>query len=265
MPYLRAFSTLGCPDLSLVETLSLAQRHGLTAVELRALGGTVDLPRELARTAGSPAALAHALRGQPVKVVALGTSLKLIGAAPGDRESFLDYVPWAEALGGLRLRVFDGGADLTPVELAEAADTIRWWRELRARHAWKSDLMVETHDSLFTAEKIGRLLAMVPDLPVLWDAHHTWRKGGEDPLVTWRAIHARVGHIHVKDSINQPGPKHPFTYVLPGAGEFPMTALRGVLQAEFTGTVSLEWERMWHPALPPLEAALQAAAAGGWW
>ena len=265
MPYLRAFSSLGCPDLSLAETLALAHRHRLPAVELRALGGTIDLPAELGRTGGTPAALAEDLRGQPVRIVAFGTSLKLIGAAPDDREKFIAHVPWAEALGVPRLRVFDGGANLAPAELTEATATVRWWRELRARHGWKTDLMVETHDSLFTAEKIGRLLAVVPDLAVLWDTHHTWKKGGEDPLLTWRAIRAHICHVHVKDSISQPGPKHPFTYVLPGAGEFPMGPLREVLQAEYAGTVSLEWERMWHPVLPPLESALQAATAGSWW
>jgi hypothetical protein len=35
--------------------------------------------------------------------------------------------------------------------------------------------------------------------------------------------------------------------------------------AEFSGPVSLEWERMWHPYLPPLDEALAVAAARGWW
>jgi sugar phosphate isomerase/epimerase len=70
--------------------------------------------------------------------------------------------------------------------------------------------------------------------------------------------------LHVKDRISRASERHPFTYVLPGQGEFPMAALRRALQADnLAGPVSLEWEKLWHPALPPLEAALDAAA--GWW
>jgi sugar phosphate isomerase/epimerase len=262
MSYQRAFSSLGCPEFSLEQTLALAQRHALPAIELRALGGTVDLPEYLTRTYGSPAALAGNLRGQPVRIIVLGTSLKLVGAAPGDREKFLAFVPWAEALGVPHLRVFDGGVTLDSAELAEAAATMNWWRGQRVQHGWQTDLLVETHDTLITAGIISRFLAAVP-AAILWDTHHTWKKGGEDPVATWRTIGSQVGHIHVKDSVSRPGPKHPFTYVLPGAGEFPMAPLRRLLESEYAGAVSLEWERLWHPALPPLEAALQAAA--GWW
>ncbi|MGH9595058.1 MAG: hypothetical protein ACRD5L_18345, partial [Bryobacteraceae bacterium] len=32
----------------------------------------------------------------------------------------------------------------------------------------------------------------------------------------------------------------------------------------FTGTVSLEWERLWHPYLPPLREALARLQAQPW-
>jgi hypothetical protein len=45
-----------------------------------------------------------------------------------------------------------------------------------------------------------------------------------------------------------------------------MTPLKAELRAaNFSGPVSLEWERMWHPYLPPLDEALTVAAARGWW
>jgi sugar phosphate isomerase/epimerase len=131
---------------------------------------------------------------------------------------------------------------------------------------WRVDVMIETHDALTTAAAIRRLLAVVPDAAILWDSHHTWKKGGEDPVVTWRAIRGHVVHVHVKDSVSVPSARHPFSYVSPGEGEFPMTPLMAELRAaNFPGPVSLEWERMWHPYLPPLDEALTVAAARGWW
>jgi sugar phosphate isomerase/epimerase len=99
----------------------------------------------------------------------------------------------------------------------------------------------------------------------LWDSHHTWKRGGEDPVATWAAIAPHVVHVHVKDSVSRPSAKHPYTYVVPGSGEFPAAPLMDCLRREFSASVSLEWERQWHPYLSPLDEALTAATRNGWW
>lgn len=265
MPYLRGFSTLGCAERTLPEILALAVRHQLGAVEVRALGGRLDLPGYLKEKHGDPGQLAKEVASAPTCIVALGTSLKLTEATAAAREALLQFVPWAEALRVPWLRVFDGDVKDGEGGLDRAAGTMAWWRELRARHQWQTNLMVETHDSLLSAAEIERFLAAAPGTAVLWDAHHTWRRGGEPPATTWQVVGRHVVHVHVKDSIARPSARHPFTYVLPGDGEFPMGELRGILSREFGGVVSLEWERHWHPDLPELEAALAAAARSDWW
>lgn len=265
MSYRRAFSSLGWPEAALDEVLALAARHGVTAVELRSLGGTVDLPAYFARLHGSPAALAEKLRGSATGIVALDTGLRLVDPAPGEREKLLEFLPWAEALGVRWLRVFDGGKTADAADLARAAAAMDWWRAIRRANAWQADLMIETHDSLFTAAAIQRFLEVAPGAAILWDAHHTWKKGGEDPVTTWNAIKSHVVHIHVKDSLSRPSESLPYTYVLPGEGEFPMAPLRAALQAEYSGPLSLEWEKLWHPYLPSLDEALRTATARAWW
>lgn len=268
MGLFRCLNTLGCPEASLDEACALARRHGLDGVEVRALGGTTDLAGHLAAAFGSPEALAARGKAREPggRIVAFNASWKLIGGNPADREQLLALVPWAETLGVRWLRVFDGGRSADGAEAAEAAAALQWWRRERAAHGWRVDLMVETHDALVTAAAVRRFLAAAPGTAILWDAHHTWRKGGEDPRATWAAIRESVVHVHVKDSIGVPSARHPFTYVLPGEGEFPMAPLAAELaSAGFAGPVSLEWERLWHPYLPPLEQALVAAAARRWW
>jgi len=267
-PCLRAFSSLGCVDLPLDEVLALAARHGLDAVELRGLGGSLDVPAWLAQAYGSPEAFAEHVRRSPVRIAALDTSLRLTGGSAADREEFLQFIPWAEAAGIPRLRVFDGGGrTLTDDGLAQALDTLAWWHALRRKNGWRTDLMVETHDALVTTPAIQRFLAAAPaGTALLWDAHHTWRLGGEAPVDTWAAIRAAVVHLHVKDSVGIPSERHPYTYVPPGRGEFPMAALLDALRRDgYAGVVSLEWERHWHPALAPLEEALASAAERAWW
>lgn len=262
---LRCLSSLGCPDFSLDETLALAAKHGVGAVELRSLGGTVELAQYFAENFDTPENLAANVGASGVRVVALDASLHLAGATDAERAQLAAFAPWAEALGVHWLRVFDGNnADTTA--LADALETLRWWRELRVARGWAVDVMVETHDSLFTADAIGRFRAAAHGTAILWDAHHTWKKGGEDPVATWRAIRASVTHIHVKDSISVPSARHPFTYVLPGDGEFPITPLLAALGADaYAGPISLEWEKLWHPYLPPLDEALTVAKTRAWW
>ena len=262
----KAFSSLGCPDFTLEETLALAARRGIAAVELRTLGGTTDLPGYLARTHGSPAALAGRLRSRPGRILALDTSLGLAAPSAADREAFLAFVPWAEALGVPWLRVFDAGRPPPETWFADAVATMQWWRDERRRHGWRTDVMIETHDALLTADAVRRFCAAVPGAAILWDAHNTWREGGAGPVAMWRAIRPHVVHLHVKDSVSRPSGRHPYTFVLPGEGEFPMASLLEALRAgNYAGAISLEWERKWHPELPPLEDALRSAEERNWW
>ncbi|HUG13273.1 MAG TPA: sugar phosphate isomerase/epimerase [Opitutaceae bacterium] len=262
----RCFSTLGCAELGLDEVLQLARHHSFAGVELRALGGTIDLPAHLFASCGSPDALATRMSAGSVKIVAFDTSLKLVGSTDEEWQKTVDgFLPWTEAIGGTNLRVFDGGSNGGAEEIAQMAARVRWWQELRRARGWRSELMVETHDSLFTAAPILALVRAAPGALILWDSHHTWKRGGEDPVETWRAIRAHVVHIHIKDSVSEPSARHPYTYVLPGSGEFPAIGLLASLRSEFAGPLSLEWERMWHPYLPPLGEALDAATSAGWW
>lgn len=264
------FSSLGCPELNLPQVVELAKRKGLNKLELRTLEDRVDLPAYFRENYGTPENLRAWLEAESVQVVALDASLKLVGNKPEDRDALLEFVEWAEALGTRWLRVFDGGtfaSDLSPEDLKEATDTIAWWRGARAKGGWKTDIMAETHDCLTATTAIKTLQANLDEpLAILWDTHHTWKKGGEDPAATWPAIKASVVHVHVKDSISEPSARHPFTYVPLGDGEFMLKDTLDMLAADdYEGIVSIEWERKWHPYLDPMESALDRARELGWW
>ncbi|ATC65838.1 sugar phosphate isomerase [Nibricoccus aquaticus] len=225
----------------------------------------IDLPAMLDGSFASFGDFATSIATAMVPIVSFDTSLRLADSTSADREAFLQYAPWAEAAGTRWLRVFDGGKTADAPTLHSMAKTVAWWRTERQKRGWRVDMIVETHDSLLKASAMRDFLTLVPDTALLWDSHHTWRQGKEDPLVTWRACSSHIVHIHVKDSLDQPSGDRPFTYVLPGAGSFPMKPLRETRDREFDGVVSLEWERLWHPYLPPLEDALVAASHCRWW
>lgn len=264
--YFQAFSTLGCAELELDEVLVIAKRHQIEAVELRMLADSIDLIAYFKAKFGTPQKLSDHIAASGVRVVALDASCKVISNDTSDREELIAMAPWAHALGGAWIRVFDGGEKLDAAELARASEMLTWWQRKRAENEWACDLMIETHDSMFTSPRILRVLETVPEETwMLWDALHTWNLGGESPTDTWNAIGRSVAHIHVKDAV--PGADMMSTrHSLPGEGEYPMAELRAVLgEAEYRGAIALEWARKWHTYLPPIEKALVSAKAHHWW
>lgn len=264
---IRAFSSLGCEALELSEVLELARAHGLRAVELRALGGSIDLAGYFGANFGAPDELAKVVQASGVAVVGLDASCRLMADDAEGEAELLALGPWAEGLGGVPMRVFDGGRVGDDAEFKLGVARWRWWERQRAQRGWRSSLLVETHDTLITGATVGRFLGQVDgEVSILWDAFHTWSKGDEHPVETWQAIRQAVAHIHVKDGVAGGGGGRRFTHTLPGAGDFPMAALRERLEADgYAGPLSLEWGRKWHPYLPPLADALGAAEAIGWW
>ena len=254
-------STLGCAELDLSETIALAARHGIGELELRALEDRLDLPAYLAETFGEPARLRDRLAAAPVRVTVLDTSLRLIGNDARDREALLAFIPWAEALGVPWLRVFDGG-ELSDApdrdSMREAVETVRWWQNLRRRNGWRTDLAMETHDAFCRAESCLALQDALPEpIAVLWDAHHTWHRGGEALEVTWPALRPFIRHIHFKDSVPEANEVNDYTCAVPGEGRFPLAAFfRMIGKDRFEGALCLEWERKWQPRIPDLATAL---------
>ena len=264
----RAFSTIGCPSANLEEVFEIAQRNNIEAVELRALGDSVDLPTYFTRHFGRPSGLREFMQSASVKITAIHTtSFRLMGPREPDRDILRRYLPWADALGGVPLRVLDGGTKVTKAELRRACSVLSWWREEREAEGAASDLIIETHHSLTNRAALERFMDVTsPDTALLWDAHQTWRNGGESPASLWPVLKERVTHVHVRDSINEPGVGHPFTYVLPGDGEFPMAELTTELERDgFAGTLCLDWELLWHSYLPPIDEALAEAKLKHWW
>lgn len=253
------FSTLGCSDLNLHETADLAKRHGITCVELRALSGSVDVISALDAEFGNPSQFAAFLEQNDLKVVALNTSMRLFESR--DLSAVEPFVAWAEAAGVANLRIFDGGKQLAADEMARATELLSQWQSERQSRGLNIDLMIETHDALADAAQLTAFIRQVPNALILWDTHHTWAKGSNIKQL-WRDIADNVVHLHVKDStMASDGRRH---YVLPGKGDFPMADLISLVRSsERHIPLSLEWERHWHPELPPLDDALTAART--WW
>lgn len=248
------FSTLGNPLDSLLDSNRLARQFGLKFLELRSLEGSLDLPVYFER---------HPLPAAPVPILVLDTSLCLLTAGAKEVEDFYRFAELAERLHTPYLRVFGrGGEELGEALSSKQLDQMAHWvcqiRQTFAQKRWRCKLLLETHDIFSSAERCLALNNRL-DVPLglLWDAHHTWRFAGEHPEQTWRQIGEWVAHIHYKDSVGVHNTAEAFSYVPPGKGDYPTSALLETLsRAPYAGGISLEWEKLWHPELASIHTAL---------
>ncbi|KDN22956.1 sugar phosphate isomerase/epimerase family protein [Amycolatopsis rifamycinica] len=243
-----AVSTLGMPGIPIREAARTAQAHHCAGLELR-----VHPDEEVHQGLPGPAvdAVRSLLRDEGLAVSCLAGYAKV--AAPGADRPVVDelkaLIALAHRIGAPNVRVFPGGDGDARPRIAAVLDDLR---EARVR------LLVETHDSHPTgAAALGLVAGFgAPDLAaVLWDAVHPWR-AGEQPADTFAVLGPHLGYFQVKDVAGGPDP----TPVPPGEGAVPLGAC-GELLREWSGWVSLEWEKAWYPGIPPVEVPLRAAAA----
>ena len=242
-----AVSTLGAPGTPLRDTARLAAEHGCHGLEIRVH------PDEQVHVGMSSARAARA-RDQVVQagleIACLAGYAKVCGPGPVVDE-LRAMVELAVALGAPAIRVFPGGDGTGEGRALEHIAAVL--PDLRAAAV---RLVVETHDSHPTGRAALRLAAPFGEperVAVLWDAVHPWRNG-EAPDRTRAVLGEYLAYFQVKDvAAGDPTPAPP------GAGDVPLDEC-GRLLADWSGWVSLEWERAWYPDIAPLSAPLRAAA-----
>jgi len=257
-----AFSTLACPAWSIEQVVDAATRLGYDRVELRLLDGEVIDPRTDRAKVERAVALC---RSHGVDVCAFDTSCRFNQSDATEQEGQVaDLLAWIGLAHDLQvplLRVFgganpEGGASATDDEVnARVAAALR----RVAPEAERADVTVvlETHDAFSSARRVADVLERVGSshIAALWDSHHPYRMG-ESPEDVIAALDGRIAHVHVKDARRLPS-DGAWQLVLLGEGEVPVRGqLAALREAGYTGYVSVEWEKKWHPEIADPEVAL---------
>ena len=260
-----AFSTLGCPNWELEDVARAAREHGYEGVELRALGGGLDLLARPEFQSGEVARTRGWLAGLGLEVCCVDTSCTFDSAEDAERRRQVEvagrHCELAAALGAPLIRVFP---DKVPEGSTreETRDRISdSLREVARRAPRGVRVGLETHGDFAggpaTAEIIRR--ADHPNLCIIWDAANTFASG-EEVEESARAVAPFLAHVHLRDA--RPLGKEHWTPVLAGRGLVPfervLAALRGL---DYHGFVSFEFEKYWHPEIEEPEVSLPDFAA----
>ena len=254
-----AFSTLGCPKWELAQILAFARTNGFAAVELRGLMGSLDLP---SRPEFSPDRIAQTKReiddlGIEIACVSSSTELHILDSAKraqsiADGNRFIDL---AHALDAPFVRVFgnkfDGGSREEVV--ARVAAGLHDMAEYAGPRG--VTVILESHGDFVDSPTLKAVLTRADSAHVglLWDAHHTFVDGHEQPSQTVAELAKWSRHTHLKDSVQDGKDRK---YVLTGKGDVPVKAQVDALRhIGYKGYYCFEWEKVWHPELLDADVA----------
>ena len=250
--YPLAFSTLGCPKWEWKTILSRASEWGYAAIELRGIQGEMDLTRRPEFADDRLKQSLKDLEALNLRIVNLGASARMHEAGAAQRAAQLDearrFIDLAQRLKAPFVRVFPDRIVADQPKQASIDRIIAGLQEL-GKHARGSRVKVilETHGDVADSPTLLQIMKGVamPEVGLLWDAHHTFVAGKESPADTFRQLGRYIRHVHLKDSI--PGEKA-VRYVLVGSGKVPVRETVGVLaKGRYAGYYSYEWEKGWHP------------------
>jgi sugar phosphate isomerase/epimerase len=256
-----AFSTLGCPDWDLSEVIAGARKYTYDGIELRALGGSLDLPGRGEFAAERIATTREYLKREGIEVCCVDTSCTFHSVDASERAAQVNmalvHAELAAKLGAPLIRVFPD-----KIQPGAQREETRDWiaaslHEIAEQMPADVDVALETHGDFARAEAAVQIveLAIHPKVKLIWDVANSVAAG--DTIERAAAIvQPHLAHIHLRDAKPVSGSEH-WLPVLAGCGRVSFAeALTAIRNLNYDGYVSFEWEKYWHPEIEEPDVAL---------
>ena len=256
-----AFSTLGCPNWELENIAQAARAYGYVAIELRALGGDLDLlkrpefqPETVEKTSGW-------LADQALSVCCVDTSCTFDSRDSGERrkqvEAAVRHCELAAALGAPLIRIFPDRIP-TGATRSETRDNIAvCLREVALRAPNRVSIGLETHGDFARGQAAAEIVRLAdhPNVALIWDVANSLA-AGDSIEESAQEVGPYLAHVHLRDARPVKGHEH-WLPVLAGHGAVSFTAAVNALRGlGYDGYISFEWEKYWHPEIEEPEVAL---------
>ena len=266
-----SFSTLGCPKWTWKQVLEQADKMGYAGIEIRGVMGEMDLTKVPELQGSRLAETKKDLAALGLVVTDLGASAHMHEKDPAAHEKQLDearrFIDLAQHLGVKYVRVFgDSIPKGEPKEevLKRVEDGFRKLAEYAKPEG--VTVLIESHGDFTSSADLREILTRVGSehFALLWDAHHTFVAGHEQPADTYARVGKWIRHTHLKDSVPAGDDRR---YVLTGTGQVPVKEqVRVLAKGGYAGFYSFEWEKGWHPEIEEPEVAFPqyAKVMGGW-
>jgi sugar phosphate isomerase/epimerase len=256
-----AFSTLGCPDWNLDQIVETAERLGYQGVELRAVGGSLDLLARLEFSREQLGATRALFTESNVDICCVDTSCTFHSPDQQERSTQVDialkHAELAAELGAPLIRVFpdkiqpgcsrEETRDYIVESLAQVAE----------RLPFEVDVALETHGDFAKAESAVEIVRLVnhPQVTLIWDVANSL-SAGDSIENAGATVWPYLSHIHLRDARPVPDSEH-WLPVLAGTGNVSFAeTLVAIGSLNYDGYVSFECEKYWHPEIEEPEVAM---------
>lgn len=261
---IRGFSTVACGDATFPEVIRWAKECNMQAIEIR-----LDKNNEICglnREELIP--LLKELKESGIIISNLGSNITLGPYMSEKVERLKKIVELASFVGAKGVRLFLGRyiARKDQITLEDTPDVIRFLKETAGFAREKGvELWIENHYSYSACANVRPVLDAVgePNVKVLWDVLHS-TEFNESPESSIGFVGSEIAHVHIKngrpaEDVDQLTFDHTDFF----DGIVPIKAVLQVLKKiNYKGSLSLEWESMWHPELaavyPDIPALLAA-------
>ena len=258
-----SFSTLGCPDWSLIEFTNFAAANGYTGIELRGIQREMDLTK--AKDLNTPTARAETMRimhDKGLQFVDLGSSATMHIADPVERQKNMDegkrFIDLAQQLNCPNVRVFPNNIPKDEQQKAIALDLIIKGILELADYAkgGKVNVLVESHGDLVNISDLEYVMKATqhPNTGMIWDITNMYTITKENPVDAYLKLKPYIKHTHIKNAKLVDGK---IQYVLLNQGDVPIfKAIDALVGGGYQGYFSFEWEKLWHPEIGEPAVAL---------
>lgn len=256
-----AFSTLGCPHWELRQIIAAARSLGYDGIELRAVGGSLDL---LSRTEFAQAQLATTrayFENEGLAICCVDTSCVFHSPDANERahqvKIALAHAKLAAKLGAPLIRVFPD-----KIQSGAQREETRDWiaaclREVAQRMPEGVAIGFETHGDFARAEFAAEIVTLAhhPHVKLIWDIANS-AAAGDDIQHAARVVQPYLAHVHLRDAKPVAGSEH-WLPVLAGGGRVSFVeAVTALTELNYDGFISFEWEKYWRPEIAEPEVAL---------
>ena len=259
------FSSLVCPEWDLDTIIRRAPEMGFEGVELRGLGGQMDLPR-VRELAGDPEQVRRRFAEAKLELVCLGTSVHLDSCLERElaeeKAVITENIELAAKLGCPYVRIFAGEIQQLDNErfaLSRIAEQVASLVPVAARH--NVTVLVENGGDFPGSDALWFMIdaARHPAVQACWNQGHALTVR-ERPTISIPRLNSRIGMVHVCDAeFDERGTL--LEYKLPGRGHAEVAKqielLKGVL---YDGYLVFEWPKATVETLPEPETALPEVA-----
>jgi sugar phosphate isomerase/epimerase len=256
-----AFSTLGCPQWELERIAQAARNYGYAAIELRAIGGDLDLLNRPEFQPGTVETTRRWLADQTLSVCCVDSSCTFDSRDADERHKQVEvavrHCELAANLGAPLIRIFPDKIQAGAMREETRANIAAGLREVAQRAPDGVRVGLETHGDFARGHQAAEIVSLAdhPSVAVIWDVANSLAAGDSIEEAA-REVAPHLAHVHLRDARAIEGWEH-WLPVLAGRGAVSFTAAVNALRKlNYEAYISFEWEKYWHPEIEEPEVAL---------